>query len=432
MKHLSINFFCLLVAVVCILFACNPKDNKEENQFVRIENGIFTIDGKPYYFIGTNFWYGAILGSTGEGGNRERLLKELNFMKANGINNLRVLVGADGENGTPFRVEPTLLKSPGVYNDTIFEGLDFLLSEMGKRKMYAVLYLGNSWEWTGGYMQYLEWTGYGKAPIPGVDGWPAFMEYVRQFHQCDSCKQLFKQYTCDVITRSNRYTGVKYTEDPTIMSWQIANEPRAFSDENKPAYEQWLKEMAAYIKSLAQNQLVSTGSEGSWGSENDMELYKRIHSDSNIDYLTFHIWPKNWSWIKPDSIPQTVDRAITFTDEYIQEHLAFANSIHKPAVIEEFGMPRDNHQYNLQDPTTSRDKYYEFIFKQIESSANYQGMLAGCNFWAWGGFARPAPDHIFWKKGDDYMGDPGQEEQGLNAVFDTDSTINLIRSYNKN
>ena len=38
-------------------------------------------DNKPYYFIGTNFWYGAILGSEGIGGDRERLHDELNFYK---------------------------------------------------------------------------------------------------------------------------------------------------------------------------------------------------------------------------------------------------------------------------------------------------------------------------------------------------------------
>ncbi len=30
------------------------------------------------------------------------------------------------------------------------------------------------------------------------------------------------------------------------------------------------------------------------------------------------------------------------------------------------------------------------------------------------------------KKGDDYMGDPGQEEQGLNSVYDTDTTVKLL------
>ena len=34
---------------------------------------------------------------------------------------------------------------------------------------------------------------------------------------------------------------------------------------------------------------------------------------------------------------------------------------------------------------------------------------------------------LFWQRGDDYMGDPGQEEQGLNSVYATDSTINMIK-----
>ncbi len=37
----------------------------------------------------TNFWYGAILGSMGQGGNRERLCRELDKMKEMGIDNLR-------------------------------------------------------------------------------------------------------------------------------------------------------------------------------------------------------------------------------------------------------------------------------------------------------------------------------------------------------
>lgn len=59
-----------------------------------------------------------------------------------------------------------------------------------------------------------------------------------------------------------------------------------------------------------------------------------------------------------------------------------------------------------------------------------KGPIAGINFWAFAGTARPKPGQVFWKEGDDYMGDPPQEEQGLNAVFDTDqSTWELIRKY---
>ena len=85
--------------------------------FVTVQDGQFLRDGKPYNYIGTNFWYGPILASDGEGGDYERLTSELDTLKALGLTNLRVLVGAQGANGVFSRVEPTLETEPGVYND---------------------------------------------------------------------------------------------------------------------------------------------------------------------------------------------------------------------------------------------------------------------------------------------------------------------------
>ena len=436
MKKLFSNILVLALAV--FLSTCsNQNESKGKNQkteenssaFVKTNGRFFEIAGKPYYFIGTNFWYGAILGSKGEGGDRTRLLNELDFMRENGINNLRILIGADGPDGVPSKVMPALQQEPGKYNEEIFDGLDFLLAEMRKREMYAVLYFTNSWEWSGGYSQYLNWTGHGKAPIPAIDGWPAFGEYVKQYANCEECKEILKKHIYTVINRTNSYTDEKYINDPTIMSWQIGNEPRAFSDENKAAYESWMKEVAAYIRSLDSNHLISTGSEGAAGTENDIDLYERIHADSNVDYLTMHIWPKNWGWLNPEDISGSIRKSIEETNVYIDKHVALARKHNKPIVMEEFGLPRDNHQYILSDPTTNRDLYYQNTFDYILSHSKEKDVFAGCNFWAWGGFARPTEGHIFWQQGDDYMGDPAQEEQGLNAVFDTDSTIRLIKEY---
>ena len=58
--------------------------------FVRVENGQFIRHGKPYHYVGTNFWYGAVLGSKGQGGDRARLAKELDYLKSIGVDNLRV------------------------------------------------------------------------------------------------------------------------------------------------------------------------------------------------------------------------------------------------------------------------------------------------------------------------------------------------------
>ena len=416
-----------LSALLLVFSFISCANAQKTDSFVSVKNGHFMLNSKPYYYVGTNLWYGAILGSEGEGGNRARLNKELDFLKSIGINNLRVLVGSDGKNGITSKVEPTLQKSPGVYNDTILAGLDYLLMEMGKRKMYAVLYLNNSWEWTGGYSQYLQWAGYGKAPVPAVDGWPAYMKYVKQFQQSDSAKALFRNYVKDIITRTNRYTGKKYVDDKAIMSWQIGNEPRAFSDENKEPFARWIANVAAQIKSLDKNHMVSTGSEGKHGCEQDIKLFERIHADKNVDYMNVHLWPYNWGWVTKDSLSQKLQLAKENTKKYISEHLAIAEKYQKPLVMEEFGFPRDGFKFSKESTTCARDSYYRYVFDLIIAGKNAGGFFAGCNFWGWGGFANPSTEHVFWQKGDDYCGDPAQEEQGLNSVFASDKTVEVIK-----
>ena len=360
--------------------ACSPKPQASaEHTFITVnDSGQFIRDGKPYYYVGANFWYGAILGSTGKGGDRQRLHKELDFLKDIGVSNLRVLVGADGPDGVKTRVEPALQVAPGVYNDTILDGLDYFMNELKKRDMTAVLYLNNSWEWSGGYSLYLQWSGHGDAVVPAIDGWPAFMDYVKQYALSDSAQALFAKHVDYIVGRTNRYNGLKYTEDPTLMSWQIGNEPRAFSEEGKAPFARWMSRVAAQIRALDANHLISSGSEGSWGCENDMALFEQIHADPNISYLNIHIWP-----------------------------------------------------YNSKDvPVTARDDYYNYVFGLIRQDRENGGLFAGCNFWAWGGFANPA--HEYWERGDDYTGDPAQEQQGLNSVFASDSTtIAIIRAENE-
>lgn len=422
--------FLLLTVLLFLLGACAPKP--AEHSFIKVNaDGQFVRDGKPYYFVGANFWYGAILGSEGEGGNRERLHKELDFLKSIGINNLRVLVGADGENGIKTRVEPSLQVAPGVYNDTILAGLDYFMNELRERDMTAVLYLNNSWEWSGGYSVYLQWSGHGDAVVPAVDGWPAYMEYVKQFPQSDSAKALFANHVNYIVSRTNRYNQIKYVDDPTIMSWQIGNEPRAFSDENKEPFARWMADVAAQIKSFDPNHMVSSGSEGAWGCEMDMNLFEKIHADPNINYLNIHIWPYNWGWVKADSLKELLPCAKENTKKYIDDHMVIARKYSKPIVLEEFGFPRDGFSFSKEAPTTARDEYYRYVFDLIRQDRESGGLFAGCNFWAWGGFAGQNPDHVFWEKGDDYTGDPAQEQQGLNSVFATDSTIEIIKAENR-
>lgn len=81
------------------------------------------------------------------------------------------------------------------------------MAEMDKRNMVAVLYLNNSWEWSGGYSYNLEEAGAGKAPQTDVEGYPAFMNFVSQFSTNTKAQQLFYDYVRFIISRTNRYTG---------------------------------------------------------------------------------------------------------------------------------------------------------------------------------------------------------------------------------
>lgn len=414
----------MLMSIVMAMAACGLS---AQTGFVKVKDGHFVRHGQPYYYVGTNFWYGAILGSEGQGGDRKRLCRELDKMKSLGIDNLRILVGSDGKRGVKTKVEPTLQEAPGVYNDTILAGLDYLLMQMEKRNMVAVLYLNNSWEWSGGYGYYLEQAGVGKAPRPDEDGYPAFMNFVAKYASCEKAHQLFYDYVRFIIGRTNRYTHRRYVDDPAIMSWQIGNEPRAFSKEALPAFEHWLAEASSLIRSLDSNHLISIGSEGSWGCENDIACYERICADKNVDYCNIHLWPYNWSWARQDHLVEDLGVSCQNTKEYIDQHLDVCARIKKPLVMEEFGYPRDGFSFTPGSSTVGRDGYYQYVFGLVADNAEKGGYFAGCNFWGWGGFAQPM--HEQWQVGDDYTGDPAQEAQGLNSVFVKDaSTLKVIRS----
>ena len=75
-------------------------------------------------------------------------------------------------------------------------------------------------------------------------------------------------------------------------------------------------------------------------------------------------------------------------------------------------------------------QFYGEILNKWNNGIKDKSPLRGINFWAFGGQARPIKNQNFWKEGDDYMGDPPMEEQGLYSVFDSDtSTWNVITKY---
>jgi mannan endo-1,4-beta-mannosidase len=381
--------------------------------FVTVRDGKFMLEGRPYYFVGTNFWQGMNLGVDGPGGDRELLVAELDRLQRMGATNLRVMAASEGPNTEPYRMVPALMVSPGVYDELVLEGLDFFLAEIGKREMKAVMVLNNYWQWSGGMGQYVSWSE--GTPIPYPGDWDEFMEYVAKFYECSECQSWYRDHIQMILQHVNAFTGLRYRDDPAIFAWELANEPRRYP-------YSWIDETAAYIKSLDPNHLVTTGSEGTPPGET--QDFQRTHDGPDIDYATIHIWPQNWGWYDPSN-PTTYERAEQNALEYLHRHVFNMAVLHKPLVVEEFGLARDwEPVHNIYDPRSStvyRDRFYNSIFAEVYDLALKGGPVAGDNFWAWAGASRP---------GNDWLGDPPHETPGWYSVYDTDeSTIRIISSH---
>ncbi len=418
--------------LLAVLFFFTGIVNAQPSPFVKVADRKFMLEGKSYNFIGVNYWYGGLLSNDMAG--QERVKKELDFLKGKGISNLRIMAGAEGSgqiNGVP-RVEPALQPKPGIFKKELLNGLDFLLAEMSKRNMKAVIFLSNNWEWSGGFLQYLNWNGLiHDSVLRRKLTWDEMRDYTSLFYSCPNCIQQYEQQVKLVVNRVNSITKKRYKDDPAIMSWEIANEPRPMRPKAIEAYKKFIYRSADLIRSLDRKHLITTGSEGEFGSEN-LEVFKEVHSYKNISYSTMHIWPKNWGWFKDTSIAENFDVVIKNTTDYIQRNAAAAAETGKPIVVEEFGLPRDSHSFLPASATSYRDRYFASIFELLLQHINSDGIIAGANFWTFSGTGRPSHKQLLWKKGDDLLGDPPVEEQGLNSVYDSDaSTWEVISSYIK-
>ncbi len=393
--------------------------------YIRRKGTSLTLGGKPYRFAGANMWYGAWLGARPDFGNRARLARELDALLELGVTNIRILAGAE-ESPLKNAVSPAFRNAGNKWNPDLTDGLAHLLAQMEARGMRAVLYLTNFWEWSGGMMTYLSYVNGGKFIDMNdpAHPWPEFPDMTAQFYAKSEAVKLYHDYVASVVKL--------YADVPTIMAWQLANEPRPggsakIAEPLLPAYYGWIQSTAKLIKSIAPNHLVSTGSEGLKGSIERADVFRKAHAFAEIDYLTAHIWPLNWSWINARDIPGTHDAGAAKVAEYLAQHEALATEMGKPLVIEEFGYPRDGGGYDPEASTAYKDRYYRQIFAAVEASVKAGGPIAGSNFWAWNGEGRAVHgDHRFRTGDTAWLGDPPHEPQGWYGVFDSDETTKAI------
>jgi mannan endo-1,4-beta-mannosidase len=389
--------------------------------FIKTNGTQFDDAGKRFAFVGANFWQGMNLATNDATGDPRRLARELDRLQAMGITVVRVMAASEGPDGQPYRMSPALMQSPGQYNETVFRGLDSLLDALATRGMRAVMVLNNYWQWSGGMGQYVSWSDNSSIPYPvGGTSFQTFDNYLARFYDCSTCQQNYQNHIQTVIARINTVNGLIYRDDPTIFSWELANEPRRY-------LSSWVDTTASYIKSLDSNHMVTTGSEGTSGIT--AHLFELSHQSTSIDYGTCHIWAENYGqYNSDDSSATNLDSAVSYALNYLSQHERSLRAIGKPLVLEEFGLARDGWtaggKYDPAATTTNRDKYFRTVFDQVEADMAANQSVWGDNFWAWAGEAGPS---------DPWIGDPPHETPGWYSVYDRDvSTLAVILSHAQN
>jgi mannan endo-1,4-beta-mannosidase len=401
---------------------------------VRVRNGHFELRDKPYYYVGANMWFGGYVGDATLAGGRDRLTRELDQLQKLGATNIRILAGSET---SPLvgAIPNGITRAPHDWDENLLGGLDFCLAEMAKRDMRGILFLSNYWQWSGSFAQYVRWITNEDIPDPDKPimargDWHAFMKFSARFYKTPAAVDLYRDYVGRMVKRRNTVNGVIYRDDPTIMTWELANEPRPCADDSAmatdvPIYCDWVDTTARHIHELDENHLVCTGSEGLWGCLQRPEVFIAAHKTPAIDYVTVHMWLKNWGWLKTPTLSPAFEVAAGRARDHVETHTKIAtDTLKKPLVLEEFGLPRDFEKYAPDSATTARDEYYRRMFAQVAESCRAGRSLQAANFWAWGGEGRVAADKAISSAA--YMGDPPCEPQGLNSVFDKDTTTHAI------
>lgn len=336
------------------------------------------VDGRPVFVAGTNSYNQMVQRRRGNTGVDE-VFEE---MSARSMTLMRTWAFNDDAGSgacllcAPARQLTGTERPSGFASEDTLRALDQTLAVAAANNVRVVLTLVNNW------------TDYG-----GMDRWTLWrFGYTSHdnFYTDATIRGWFREWIAVLVNRANTVNGRRYRDDPAIFAWELTNEARS-ADASADSLNAWMGEMSAYIKSIDPNHLVTTGIEGFYGpahsSRNTDDWMKyngqdfiTNHQHATIDFATCHVWPENWGWDPIGNTQYALGRATL----YVQRHIEDADSVlHKPLLIEEFGIPRDNHGRGINGGTTAiRDQFYSTVyFNLCEASAQAGGSCGGTALW---------------------------------------------------
>ncbi|KAF3602798.1 hypothetical protein Bca4012_091066 [Brassica carinata] len=360
-----------LVAFLAIVITQSYNDLGVEaasrDGFVSRKGVQFILDGKPFYANGFNAYW--LTYEATDPATRFKITYAFQNATSRGLTVARTWGFRDGG----YRALQT---APGRYDELTFQGLDFAIAEAKRLGIKMIITFVNNYSDFGGRKQYVEWAKSQGQVANSED----------DFYTNPLVKQFFKNHVKTMVDRVNTFTKIAYKDEPTIMAWELMNEPQCKADPSGKTLTAWIGEMATYVKSLDSKHLLSTGLEGFYGDSSPQRKaslnpvaanvlgtdFIANHFFDAIDFASIHSYPDLW-------FPNLNETSrLEFLRKWLEGHMEDAqNILKKPLILGEFGKPSNTPGYTL----AQRDAVFNATFDTIYASAEKGGPIAGALFW---------------------------------------------------
>jgi len=269
-------------------------------------NGHFDDNGSRFKIVGANNYYAAFA-------THAMRRAVLDAAKQMGLDVLRCPAFLDATwRGVYFQSwNPTTNCLEVNTRENGLQRLDHLIADAEQAGIRLILPLVNHWPDFGGMDRYVEW----------------FQATSRHaFYTEPAIRGAYRFYLEQVLTRTNTVTGRPYKDEPSILAWELANEPRCNTAGGGALLLKWVRDMSRWIKQNDPNHLLGVGDEGFFGKHGvDCEAFLKV---ADIDFGTFHLYPQAWKQRDP----------LSFGLRWIEQHLAAGRSAGKPMLLEEYGI----------------------------------------------------------------------------------------------
>lgn len=332
-----------------------PGNIYKNTGFVKTDGRSLVLNGQPWQFAGTNAFYAGLEYIMSEDELRHMMKEQENV----GTSVMRVFTSSFE------RVPNSMMPEFGVVSESSLRRLDLLLLEAAKRNIRIILVLSNYWPFLGDMQTWVDMA------YPN-DGRPLETFYTDEF-----LKDEYKWFVSQILKRRNTYTGILYKDDPSIFSYELANEPRTSKGYDRSIGRRpgaticdWVAEMSSFVRSIDSNHLLTVGDEGMRADltpsrdENHGWLnngHEGVDFTCNLQYAdvaTVHLYPDSWSF-GPGEFPW-------LGPNYLKDRRDVAWSMDKPVILEEYGMRRGY--------LAERSQLFGWVHEQIKD-LGYAGSL---------------------------------------------------------